>query len=255
MFQVSGSEFGIRNAFAANYQMIFWYPGEAGTTEEAQGPLDALFNYVNSKVAPDKLSGKYFNTVEGGAAFIKQSKPKFGIISFAAYQMNSASLGQNAVLMQTLPLPDGKPSERYVIVGKSAAPKDWAGITLYSKQPLTSEFVEKFILPPLPYPLPPGERVKTVQNILPALKDVAAGTKPGGVILQPIEHFTLKGLQQPWVKELSIWHISNEMPSAPLVIFGADDPFTQKFKAALLNMANDPQGKQILETLRLKGFK
>ncbi len=261
------------------HKMLFWYPGEAGTTEEAQTTLDAFFDYVNAKVAPDKIAGKYFNSVEGGAAFIKQAKPKFGIISFAAYQMNGASLGQNTVLMQTLPLPDGKPVERYVVMGKGAAPKDWATVMLYSKQPLTAAFVEKYILPFK------AKGVQTVGNILPALKDIAAGTKAGGVILQPIEHFTLKNMQQPWVKELSVWHVSNEMPSAPLVIFGyvaqdfspanigrppattalagreglrykfgTDNPFMQRFKATLLNMASDPQGKEIMEMLRLKGF-
>jgi hypothetical protein len=252
MFQLQISELGfqIPEAHAANYQMLFWYPGEAGTTEEAQGTLDALFDHINPKIAPDKLSGKYFNTVEGGAGFIRQARPKYGIVSFAAYRINSASLGQNTILMQTLPLPDGRPAERYVIVGRGPAPRDWANVQLYSKQPLTNEFVKEFILPPLPQ----GERVKNVQNILPALKEIASGARQGGVILQPIEHFTLKSLKQPWVKGLSVWHISNELPSAPLLLFGTEDGFTQKFKAALLNMASGPEGKAILETLRLKGF-
>jgi len=72
---------------------------------------------------------------------------------------------------------------------------------------------------------------------LPALKDVATGAKKGGVILQPMEYFTLRNLDQPWTKSLNVWHTSAPVPSAPLLVFGNDnEEIVRKFKTALLYM-------------------
>lgn len=229
--------------------MIFWYPGEAGSTSEAQSTLDTFFDYINVRIMPDKISGKYFNTVGEGLNSIKQSRPKFGIISFAAYEVNRDRLGDVTKLLSTLPLPDGKSSENYVIVGLGKAPAAW-DITLYTKQPLTLNFVKKHILRTESV----SPDISLVTNILPTLKDAATGVKKGGVILQPMEFYTLKNINQPWTKALDVWLTSGPVPSAPLVVFGEENPLAQKLTDVLLNMSDDPKGSEILQMLRLKGF-
>lgn len=229
--------------------MLFWYPGEAGSTAEAQGTLDAFFDYINSRIAPDKISGKYFNTVNEGLNFIRQAKPRFGIISFAAYTINAGRLGGTTRLLSTLPLLEGRPTENYTIVGRGPTPASW-NIILYTKQPLTKDFVGKYILPAGTA----SPNITLVPNILPVLKDVADGIKGGGVILQPMESHTLKNIDQPWTKGLSVWLTSNPVPSAPLMVFGNKDPLSQKLEEILLKMPDDPKGAEILQALRLNGF-
>jgi len=76
----------------------------------------------------------------------------------------------------------------------------------------------------------------------------------GGAILQPMEYWTLKNLNQPWTKELEVWKTSADIPTAPLILFGETSPAIEKIKQVLLNMGADPEGAEILRELRLKGF-
>jgi len=235
-------------ALAENIRMIFWYPGEAGSTELAQPALDLFFGYINSRTAPDKIDGRYFNTVNDGLSFIRSASPKLGILSFAAFEENREKIGRVSILLKTLPLPGGKSLEQYVIVGKGEKPKSW-NINLYSRQPLTAGFVNKYVLPGTAAP-----KIAVVPAILPTLKEVSSGKMPGGVILQPIEFFTLKNLNQDWAKELKTWSTSPPVPTASLLLFGDTLPVVEKIKTILLNMEKDPEGKDILNELRLKGF-
>lgn len=233
-------------AYTQDYQMIFWYPGEAGSTIDAQTTLDAFFDYINKKIAPDKISGKYFNTVEDGLKFIKGAKPVVGIISFAAFEINKAKIPNAKVLLNTLPLPAGKPTEQYTIVGKV---NNMNPSALFSKQPLTKDFVQKYIWNN------PNLFITIVPNILPVLKEVATGEKAGGIILQPMEYTTLKSMSQTWTKQLTVLRTSEPIPSAPLVTFGDSTlPFIQRLKDVLLKIGQDPTAAGIIETLRFKGF-
>lgn len=229
-------------------QMIFWYPGEAGSTSDAQNTLDMFFDYVNERIMPYKISGKYFNTVPEGMDFIKRSRPKIGIISFAAATINKDKIGANTTILQTLPLPDGKVVEQYTIVGKGPKPSNWNNVELFSKQPLNSDLIQRYILNAN------TPKLTLISNLLLTLKDLAAGTKQGGAILQPMEYFTLRNLNQPWAKELVAWQTSKPIPTAQFVVFGEADDNIQKIKNVVLKMNQEAKGKEILETLRLKGF-
>ncbi len=230
------------------YKMIFWYPGEAGTTQDAQTPLNDFFSYINKKIAPESITGKYFNTIPAGLNYIKKEKPKLGILSYVAFTSNNNA----KTLLQTLPLPDGKPTENYVIVGKGPKPANW-NIPLYTKQPLSMEFLKDYILNDRTT-VRSYDRTNVIPNMLLTLKDIAAGTKTGAAILQPMEYFTLKNLEPPWAKDLNVWHTSMPIPTAPLVTFGDIGPVADKIKNVLLKMSSDPAAAPILETLRLKGF-
>ncbi|MBI2092333.1 MAG: hypothetical protein HYT75_05015 [Deltaproteobacteria bacterium] len=229
---------------AKEYQMIFWYPGEAGSTAEAQPTIDLFFDYINKRVAPDKISGEYFNSAEEGLKAVKHAK--FAIISFATFEIYGDKIGPAKPLLQTITLPEGKTTEQYTIVGKGEKP--FWNTPLYSKQPLTEAFVHKYII------AENGVKPATVNNILPALKEISAGRKSGAVLLQSIEYFSYKNINQPWKKELSVWHTSKPVPTAPLIIIGEPPAFTDKLKKILLEMNQNPDGKNILESLRLAGF-
>ena len=235
-------------AVAKDIQMIFWYPGEAGTTEMARPTLDLFFDYINAIIVPDKITGQYFNTTKDGLSFIKGKSPTLGIISFATFSEHVGKLGKVSVLLKTLPLPAGKTSEEYVIVGKGPRPANW-NTALFSKQPLTLDFVKKYILPTSDSP-----QIVTVPAILPLLRDLSTGAKSGGAILKPTEYFAFKNLDQPWTKELALWQTSPAVPTAPVVLFGDGSALTEKIKKIMVDMSADPEGIAILNELRLKGF-
>jgi hypothetical protein len=237
------------SAATQDLKMIFWYPGEAGTTQDAQGVLDSFFNYLNGRISPYKISGKYFNSVPDGISYLKKDRPGLAIVSFANFVINGQALGKYEQILKTLPLPGGKTTEQYVVVGLDARPSEW-NVTLYSKQPLTSKFVNNYII---------GKETNiqpiAVPGIIPTLKGVADGSKKGGVILQPVEYQALQAINQPWARQLSVWHTSVPVPSAPFLALGTlSEDARQKITSALIGMSNDPEGKKILETLRLKGF-
>jgi len=230
-------------------KMIFWYPGEAGSTTEAQSFIDTFFEYLNKEIAPYKISGKYFNSTSEGLAYIKSDRPQLGIASLAAYTINKDKLGGAEILLQTLPLPDGAATEKMVIVGKGPRPTDFNGV-LFSKQPLTDRFVSEKIFAGAYTP-----KVTVVRNIIPTLKEISSGEKKGGILLQPMEYYTLKKMSQPWTKELSLWYTSLPIPSAPLVIFNEiSQQLKEKIKNTLLKMPGNPSGIAILNELRLAGF-
>jgi len=234
-------------ASAQNIKMMFWYPGEAGTTEEAQTPLDAMFEYLNKEIAPDKISGKYFNSVEAGKKYLSNEKPDLAIVSFAASVINAKELSGATQYLKTLPLPSGNSTENYVVMGKGTVPAKW-DVELYSKQPLTPEFAAQFVLnDPAAKP-----KITTIASLITTLKEIDSGTKNGGIILQPMEHFTVKNISQPWAKNLSVWKTSSPVSSAPFLSLKPNLP--EKLKAAFLKMSSTEDGREILETLRLKGF-
>lgn len=234
---------------AENFNFIFWYPGEAGSTEIAQPTIDSFTEYINKKIAGDKISGKYFNTDAEGITAIQKLKPKFAIVSFAAFEIYKDKLKGSKILLRTLPLPDGKETEKYTIIGKGPIkPLNTETLNLFSKQPLTNEVVKKYIIKNGVF------KVTTVPSILALLKDLASGAKKGAAILQPIEYATLVTINQPWAKDLTVWQTSKEVPSAPLLVYGENSEKILKIKDILLKMSQDAEGKTILETLRLKGF-
>jgi len=230
-------------------RMLFWYPGEAGSTVEAKGVLNSFFDHLNGRIAPYKISGEYFNTVPEGLAYLKKQKPSLAIISFAGYTINGRALDKNEPILKTLPLPNGKPTELYVVVGMGPRPAAW-NTTIYTKQPLTREFVNDYVLG-----VGTDVNIVAVQSVIATLKDISSGAKKGGVILQPMEYQTFKNIGLPWTGSLSVWHTSAPIPSAPVIAMQTLSPDArQKIVSALLSMSTDPEGKKILETLRLKGF-
>lgn len=236
-------------AHARAAKMVFWYPGEAGSTEEAQGLLDELFEYLKKKNAKLDINGAYFNTVDGGKSYIKKDKPALGIISYPAYVMNKDVLGNTAVILATLPLPLGKNIEQYHIVGPEKLADN--GQILYMSEPLTRDFITKYLYPDLPASI----KLKQTPSLLSTLKKMSKGEIKGYALLTTNEYMTLTKMTAPWTKEVTKGgiNICKPIPSARFVMFG-DYPEKEALISTLMGMQSDPDGKAILEELRLTGF-
>ncbi len=235
-------------ALASDIRMVFWYPGEAGSTEEAQPVLDAFFEYLSQKMGSTRVKGHYFNTVEGGLDYITKKKPMVGIVSFAAWKQNRVELGDAKVMLATLPLPKGKNTERYGLVcaTKSNAPEG----TIFSSEPFEISYVKQNLFPSIPA----DATLEQTNQIFAKIKKIADGSVKASAILTPTETTTLEKLNSPWTKSLKIVIKSEPVPTARVILF--DNRWTgyEKFSEILLTAGNDPKATEILEEMRLKGF-
>ena len=229
-------------------KMIFWYPGEAGSTEEAQPFLDVFLAYLNDKTQPYVIEGQYFNTIEDGLAYIKKRNPKVGIISFAAWTQYRQQLGQAVDWLSTLPLPHGKSMESYALVGRTQ--NIGPNIPIFSSEPLTGPFVIEKLFPRVPA----NAKLSSTPQLLFTLRRIASGQIEGAAILTPTEAATLKRLTAPWAKGLVTIAQSKPVPTARVVLFDPAWKDAPKLKAALLSAGQDPKAREILVELRLKGF-
>lgn len=235
-------------ASAKAINMIFWYPGEAGSTEEAKPFLDLFFERVNRVIAPDKITGKYFNTVAEGLNYIKVDKPKVGIISYSAWVQNKNDLKGATQILSTLTLPDGKNTEHYALV--EAASNKNSRLPLISSEPLSISFIKEHLFSGLCG----CTKASQDSQIFLSLKKIAGGELKSFAILAPMEAKALANLSSPWSKELRVAAKSRAIPSAPVVLFEPEWKGASKFKEALLNMESDEEGRELLKELRLRGF-
>jgi len=236
------------HARAEEVKMVFWYPGEAGSTEEAQPVMDAFSDYVNGEMKPDQLKARYFNTVKGGLDYIASQKPKIGIISYAAWSQNRAKLGGADVFLATLPLPYGKELETYSLVGKGKDVPESAKV--YSSEPFSSDFVRESLFPNFPA----GASLSQTDRMFVKLKRIASGEEKALAILTPTEAATLSKLKSDWVKSIDTIERSKAVPTARVVVFDGGWKGKDKLSEILLDAEKDPKAADILEEMRLKGF-
>lgn len=234
----------IRPAWASS-SMVFWYPGEAGSTQEAQPILDEFTNYIKTKIPKLNLQARYFNTNDGGLNFIKNAKPELGIISYAAWEKYRSQFPNAKVWLSTNPLPLGKKVESYILVGKKGASGQ---LTAYSSEPLTKDFIRN--------------NLGFTQNITPTqtsqvlyvMKQISSDKKTGVAILTPMEAYVFRRMKAPWVKSLQIIATSRPVPAARVVLFSSPSSKMDGLKEILLGIKSDPSAQEMLKELRLVGF-
>ena len=237
-----------RPALARGVTMVFWYPGEAGSTAEGQPVLDAFFDYVNKKIAPDSISGRYFNGKADGLQYIMKEKPVVGIVSYSAWTQNKEKLGNATAFLATLPLPAGLQTERYELVAAGATLKP--GAKILSSEPLGLNFVRQSLFKDLPADV----SVTQTQQLFASLKKIADGSLDAAAILTANEAATLVAVSAAWAKSLKVVKQSELVPTARLLIFDKGWSGAEKFKQALMGMGADPAAKELLDEMRFKGF-
>ncbi len=233
---------------AAPAKMIFWYPGEAGSTEEAQPVLNEFFDFLKAKDPKLALTGAYFNTIEDGRAYLAKDKPALGIVSFATWTTRASDMSGAKAILATLPLPHGTAAETYALVGTEPLADN--GRTLYMSEPLERAFIASKLFPSLPASL----KLEPTKSLLKKLKDMSEGIVTGYALLTPIEANTLASISAAWAQKLKVRATSTPVPTARVVLFTPAYANVDALTAALIAMKNDPKGKEILESLRLTGF-
>lgn len=242
------SLFAISSAQAASLKMILWYPGEAGSTIEAQPILDEFFSYLNEKIAPDTISGRYFNKVSDGLDYLKKERPAIGIVSYATFIQQKAALKNSSVFLSTLPSPEGKPTEQYVLVGHDS--KIPSGALVLSSEPLSAQFVRSELFPTVPS----NTKLTSTPQLIAKLKEIGDRKIVAFAILTPTEAATLAKISATWSQGIKIIDRSKPVPTARMLLFDPSIKNIDKIKAAFLNAGQDPKAREILNEMRLVGF-
>jgi len=236
------------SSMAKSKRMLFWYPGGEGSSEDAQPILDAFSEYVNLKIAPDKIDCHYINSQSEGLKYIKKKKPILLITSFAAQFQNKSIFKDAKVILRTLPLPTGKSDLTYIIV-KGCGTKFGNTLPVVSSESLTLPFIKTY------FPkLNRNITVKQSENIFGKLKAISEGSSTTAIILNPMEAYTIKHLSSPWTKKIETFSKSTPIPSASVLALTPSWNGIQRLKTTLISMNKNENGKNILEELRLKGF-
>lgn len=229
-------------------EWIFFYPGEAGSTEEAAPVIKDFFDYLEKKDSKLSFKGKYFNTVDAGLNFIRSKKPAVGILSYAIWEMKGAQFPEAKVIMSTRPLPHGGTTDKYVLVGVESLSDN--GQSVFMSEPLAREFVKEKLFTNLPSSL----KLTQTGSVLHKIKSIAKGETKGYAILTATEAYTLDKMTSDWTEKIKELAKSSPVPTARVILFDSGYKNVDSLKSVLANMSTDGGAAEILDELRLKGF-
>ena len=230
------------NVVAKTYDMLFWYPGGAGSTLDAQPVMELFSEYMSAKVAPDKLNATYVTSEEKGWKFIKKHKPVIAIISFPMWIKSENKLKDAKTMLSCIPLPAGKPIEKYMLVRTSEEPSE-----ILSSFPMSAKFSE------MTFPnLSKTAKYRATTTILATVKRIAEG-HAFWAVLTPDEAYSIMRMKSDWVKKLKTKE-SKPVPTAQVINL-TNNPIIKKIQDIFKAIDKDTSAKEILEELRLKGFK
>ncbi len=227
----------------AAHRFIFWYPGEAGTTAQAQPLLDAFSAYLASKLPGTTWEARYFSSESEGARYIRANKPAFGIVSQLMFQRYRLGMER---LLATRPLPHGKTQERWhVVLGPcDEAPKSRM---TYSAEPFTRSDLEQMFSD-----LSFGQ-ITLTNNLLGMLKDIAHGSCHQAVVSERV--WTTVQHAGAWTQSLTARPTAQPLPTPSVVKFpNADTNLAVQLTNVLRGMAKNADGQALLTEMRLAGF-
>jgi hypothetical protein len=141
---------------------------------------------------------------------------------------------------------------QYVVVQKKGQSQ---ATTLYSSEPLHSDFVHNILLSP--QTATQKLSLTYTDQIISILKKIGRGELQAAALLNAYEAGILKQLKSTWAQELVQTQQSRSIPTPPLVFFTkytTDFPI-EPLQKILWDMKNDPEGQEILRALRLQGFR
>lgn len=230
---------------------LFWYPGEAGNTTEAQPLMDTFAAHLSAKTPATTWQATYMADVAGGKRYIQKQRPTFGIVSHLMFERYGAQYGMRK-LLATRPLPHGKTTETWHLIRppcQGPLPKAIIHVT----EPVTEATIVAAFAPELVAEIERPMEIEPTGNLLHALREIARG-RCNYALLNEREWWAVSNVGSDWSKQLVATTSQQTHSTALLVQFGKASDTTDALTATLRAMANDSHGQQILATLRLKGF-
>lgn len=220
-------------------------PGQPGSPAEAQPVMDTLAGYLSAKLGTP-VTARYANDLEGAAALLA-THPDCGIVALGYFMEQAASAGMTAIAATR---PGGAVRDTWRLLVPAGGPTDAANVTgavagtmLYNAKAAACLLFGK-PAGALPFSL------AGTNNPLRALRGLVTG-KQAGVVLDRPQFEAAKAL--PVLGQCQVI-AEREVPTSPVVRFGAATPETDKFVAVLTAMASDPDAANLLALLQTDGF-
>jgi len=239
-----------RAAAADSVHFLLIQPGSPGTTEEAAPLIGRLAEYLASHLPEGTaVAGLYLNSLDGVQAAIKQSHPRFAIVTLPYYLEHRAAYDWRPQLATR---PGGYTEERYRLLVADGNPAstwraingDVAGTLCFTPEPV-ARLIFDLSADSLPF------RCRPTDRLLRAARQVVRG-ELSGVLVTDEQYASLMLL--PERKQLRALSTSPLLPTPLVVTFGPPDAPLDAVMQALAGMKNDPAARNLLTDLRTDGF-
>lgn len=234
---------------AGNLDFAVIQPGQPGSETEARPIMDALADYLAAKMGPDiTIKGHYFNRLEPALAFLKSSPPAWGIVQLGVYVQRADDFHMTP-LASTRPAGFEKDVWRLVAGGDTVS--DWQSL---KGKVLGNMLFEEKAATCLLFGLPPDHLSFTLEGTfrpLRSLRSVVKG-KNAGAVLDRVQYETVQNMSVG--KKLKVLQTSRELPTSPVVWFGAPNASTGKLTGVLEGMKTDADAAKLLTLLQTDGF-
>jgi hypothetical protein len=235
--------------------LVVCAPGSPGTTEEAQGAMDAFAAAVAAKAGlpAGALVATYAPGEDAGVARLRAPDAAIALVSLPFFLKHEKALALHAELQPVLQ--DGAAAERWSLVarkGRVTGPAALDGFTILS----TAGFAPGFVRGPALAgfgPLPPTVKIVQSSAVLSALRRAAAG-EPVAVLLDGAQSAALASL--PFAADLEVVARSPALPAGVVATVERRLPAAQwaKISAALRELPADPAGAEALAGIRMARF-
>jgi hypothetical protein len=234
--------------------LIFCAPGYPGGAGDAQPFVDQFANAAATDAGWPKgsLAALYDPTEQGGLAKLGGADAALAFVPYAFFVQHGAALHLSP-LAQADVMGVGT-EERWTLVAKAGGittPAALAGYTILSVAGYAPEFVRPSAL--AAWPLPADVRIEATNQILSALRRVAAGEQVVA-LLDQTQAAALPTL--PFAAQLKAVLQSAPVPVAILAVLDSRVPAARarSLQTALLRMGKAAGDADTLEQLRLAGF-
>ncbi len=242
-------------ADAPRATLVFCAPGSPGTTEEAQGAMDAFAAALASKAGLPEgaLGATYAASEEAGIARLRAPDASIALVSLPFFLKHEKALALRAEAQAVVQ--GGQATERWSLVarkGRVASPAALEGFTVLSSAGFAPAFVRGPALGGWGK-LPASVRIAQSVAVLSALRRAAAGEQVA-VLLDGAQSAALPTL--PLAGELEVVARSPALPTGVVARVDRRVPAARwaKLSAALRELPGDPGGAAALAGIRLARF-
>jgi hypothetical protein len=224
-------------------------PGQPGTSEEAQPTMDALAAYVQKHMGGGvTVKGRYFNEVEPALEHLRESAPKWGIVSMPFYLSHGRRLALKSLASSR---PGGYDKDRWWLAVSTGAPDDWRQVngvvsgTMLHESNTAACLLFQASAAGLPFTLN-----GTVQPLM-ALRQVMKG-KAAAVVLDRVQYEAIR--KTPAAESIKVIHQSQDLPFSPVVWLGGLEARQKQLTVVFQDMKKNPEGQALLRQLQTDGF-
>lgn len=242
-------------ADAPRATIVVCAPGSPGTTEEAQGAMDAFAAAVAAKAGlpAAALGATYAASEDAGIARLRATDAAVALVSLPFFLKHEKALALRAELQPVAQ--GGSAAERWSLVarkGRVATAAALDGFTLLSSAGFSPAFVRGPALGAWGK-LPATVQIAQSAAVLSALRRAAAG-EPVAVLLDGAQEAALPTLQ--FASELEVVARSPALPAGVVATVDRRLPAARwaKIGAALRALPADPAGAEALAGIRMSRF-